>query len=186
MRRSRIAIFAIALLLAAAGWFLLRSAKESKPTAAPGAGASAQLPPAWRSADPVAPKRASSPAHRADGSAAAADRSTLADALNSPTTDINADLRIVADVLGAFRTNFRALGNPTGSNAEITAALTGNNSLKLALIPADHPAVNRDGELCDRWGTPFFFHAESAQRMEIRSAGADRKLWTDDDVTFAP
>ena len=46
--------------------------------------------------------------------------------------------------------------------------------------------VHRDGELCDRWGTPFFFHAESAARMEIRSAGPDRRLWTEDDVVFTP
>ena len=55
-----------------------------------------------------------------------------------------------------------------------------------ALIPPDHPAINRRGELCDRWGTPFFFHAESAKQMSIRSAGPDKKMWTDDDVVFSP
>ncbi len=114
------------------------------------------------------------------------ERSTLADALNSPATDIRADLRLVSDILDTFRTNFPQTGNPVGANAEITAVLAGKNKLGLALIPPDHKAINRDGALCDRWGTPFFFHAESANRMEIRSAGPDRKLWTDDDVTFAP
>jgi len=113
-------------------------------------------------------------------------RSTLADALNSPATDVGADLRIVSEIVDAFRSNFPREGNPVGTNAEITAALTGKNRLHLAIIPPDHPAINRDGELCDRWGTPFFFHAESAARMEIRSAGPDRRMWTDDDVVHSP
>ena len=116
----------------------------------------------------------------------ALERSTLADTLNSPATDIAADLRVVADILVNFRTNFPRDGNPVGSNAEITAALTGQNRLRLALIPPDHPAINRDGELCDRWGTPFFFHAESATRMSIQSAGPDRKMHTADDVIHSP
>ena len=115
-----------------------------------------------------------------------AERSTLADALNSPGTDIRADLRLVSSIIETFRTNFLQTGNPVGTNAEITAALTGRNQLKLELIPPDHPAINPQGELCDRWGTPFFFHAESATRMEIRSAGPDRKMWSDDDVVLSP
>lgn len=113
-------------------------------------------------------------------------RSSLADALNSPATDIRADLRLVSEILATFRSNFAREGNPVGTNAEITAALVGRNQLRLSLIPADHPAINSRGELCDRWGTPFFFHAESAAQMEIRSAGRDRRLWTEDDVVQTP
>jgi hypothetical protein len=113
-------------------------------------------------------------------------RSPLADTLNAPGGDIHADLRGVLDVITAFRTNFPHAGNPTGTNAEITAALTGRNPLRLALIPPGHSAINPAGELCDRWGTPLFFHAESATRMEVRSAGPDRRLWTDDDVGLTP
>jgi hypothetical protein len=114
------------------------------------------------------------------------ERSTLADALNLPTGDIRGDLRIVAGIIETFRTNFLQSGNPVGTNAEITSALTGRNPLRLSLIPRNHPAINQAGELCDRWGTPFFFHAESATRMEIRSAGPDRKMWSDDDVVLSP
>jgi hypothetical protein len=113
-------------------------------------------------------------------------RSELADTLNSPASDIRADLKVVSMIVDTFRTNFPHDGNPVGNNAEITTALTGRNKLRLSLIPPDHPAINRDGELCDRWGTPFFFHAESATRMGIRSAGPDRKMWTDDDVVLTP
>lgn len=114
------------------------------------------------------------------------DRSPLADALNAPTSDIRADLRVVAMIVDTYRTNFPSAGNPVGNNAEITAALVGKNKLRLSLIPPDHPAINRAGELCDRWGTPFFFHAESATQMGLRSAGPDRKMWNEDDVVFDP
>jgi hypothetical protein len=118
--------------------------------------------------------------------AAPLERLNLAAALNSPASDIRADLQLVASVLDTFRTNFPQGGNPVGANAEITAVLTGANRLRLAFIAPDHPAINRDRELCDRWGTPFFFHAESATKMEIRSAGPDKKMWSADDVSFTP
>ena len=94
--------------------------------------------------------------------------------------------RLVALVLENFRSNFPRTGNPVGLNSEITATLTGQNSLRLALIPPDHPAITREGELTDRWGSPFFFHAESATHMTITSAGPDKKLHTPDDESFAP
>lgn len=141
--------------------------------------------PAGSALSPASASR-SSPARAEGAGAAAAERSTLADELNAPASDIHRDLRLVAEIVGTFQSNFLQTGNPTGTNAEITAALAGKNPLRLALVPADHPAINREGELVDRWSTPFFFHAESATRMEIRSAGPDRKMWTDDDVAFAP
>jgi hypothetical protein len=113
-------------------------------------------------------------------------RSTLADTLNAPAGDIRADLRVVMNLLEAFRTNFPRDGSPVGDNAEITAALAGRNRLNLALLPPDHPAISPSGELCDRWGTPFFFHAESGTRMLIRSAGPDKKLYTPDDEVLSP
>ena len=118
--------------------------------------------------------------------AAPEEESRLADELNAPTGTIEQDLRIVLSLLEAFRTNFPREGNPVGSNAEITAALQGRNATRVAFVPRGHAAVNRDGELCDRWGSPFFFHAESARRMEIRSAGPDRRLWTEDDAILTP
>lgn len=111
-------------------------------------------------------------------------RSELADQLNAPSGTIQADLRIVRDVIDAYRSNFHE--NPVGTNAEITAVLTGRNRLLLVLIPNDHPALNLKGELCDRWGRPFFFHQLSGTRMEIRSGGPDQTMWTDDDVVLTP
>ncbi len=169
---KRILAIIILLLVAAALWFIYsRNAEISEGSARP---VSAREGNFDRAASPPA------------ASAAADERSTLADELNAPGSDAQRDLRLVTEMIATFRTNFLQAGNPIGTNAEITAALTGKNQLRLALIPPDHRAINREGELCDRWGTPLFFHAESATRMEIRSAGPDLKMWTDDDVAFAP
>jgi hypothetical protein len=88
-------------------------------------------------------------------------------------------------VFVAYRGAIRA-GNPVGENNEITASLMGRNKLGYAFIPPDCPAVNSRGELCDRWGTPYFFHQLSGEQMEIRSAGPDHHLWTEDDQVLTP
>ncbi len=170
-RRTRIVAAIVLLLLAVVAFRFLRPDSTPSP-----AGATSGAP-GVPSAAPGSPRRETTsepPAPLPDFP------------LNAPGTDIHSDLRLVSDLIGTFRTNFPRDGNPSGSNAEITAALTGANKLRLTLIPPRHPAINADGELCDRWGTPFFYHAESATRMEIRSAGPDRRFWTDDDAAFTP
>lgn len=72
--------------------------------------------------------------------------------------------------------------NPVGSNAEIMKAVMGGNPKQARLGPPLGQNLNGDGELVDRWGTAYFFHQMSGTEMEIRSAGADRKLFTSDDV----
>ena len=106
--------------------------------------------------------------------------------LNAPGSTVQRDLDIVSQIFEAWQSNFPREGNPVGENAEITAALMGENRLGLALIPKGHPAVNAQGELCDRWGTPFRFHQLSGSKMEIRSAGPDRKFATEDDASWTP
>ena len=113
------------------------------------------------------------------------ERSSLVDGLNDPAGDIHKDLRTLNALFIAYRAAIRS-GNPVGENVEITAALMGRNKLKYAFIPPDRPAVSSKGELCDRWGTPFFFHQLSGEKMEIRSAGPDRRLWTLDDEVLTP
>ena len=161
-------------LVALLGWFLRSHAPH----------ASAAFPSATRESASPTPTRSPSATH--GRGRAPSDGSTLADGLNSPNGTIAADLQIVANALEGFRTNFLHTGNPVGDNAEITAALTGNNPLNLALIPANHAAINIHGELCDRWGTPFFFHQLSGTEMEIRSAGPDREFHTADDAVLTP
>ena len=72
--------------------------------------------------------------------------------------------------------------NPIGTNAEITHALIGNNLKQVRATIPPGSSINADGELCDRWKTPYFFHQLSAKDMEIHSAGPDRIMGTGDDL----
>jgi len=170
IRSAVLAILAI-LSLALLWWAPRhRPAGGAGPGALPGASAPAALP---TEVSPAAARYAGEePSH-------------LADLLNSPTTDIASDLRVLNDIFVQYRSATHG-GDPVGENAEITAALTGRNKLDFSFIPKDHPAINARGELCDRWGTPFFFHQMSGTQMEIRSAGPDRVLWTEDDKVLTP
>ena len=69
-----------------------------------------------------------------------------------------------------------------GANEEFAAALRGKNRTQLPFVSAGHPAFNSLGQLVDRWGSPLHFHVESHDRIEIRSAGPDRQMWTEDDL----
>jgi len=70
------------------------------------------------------------------------------------------------------------------SNRSITAALLGDNQQSLRLLARTHPALNAKAELTDRWRTPLHFHPETLTKIEIRSAGPDRELFTEDDLTY--
>jgi len=74
-------------------------------------------------------------------------------------------------------------GNPVGVNAEITSQLSGQNPQHVNVIqPEAGLRINRQGELVDPWGTPYFFHQLSGIEMEIRSAGPDKLMYTADDL----
>lgn len=94
--------------------------------------------------------------------------------------EARADILNVSLMFRDFRT--RLGGNPVGSNAEIMKAIMGGNSAQATLGPPPGQTLNDQGELVDRWGTPYFFHQMSKTHMEIRSAGPDRIMWTADDV----
>lgn len=135
---------------------------------------------------PLDPSRPQRPVTSSGIASGITERSHLADKLNAAEGTIEQDLHIMDEVFGAWRTNFPSQGNPVGTNAEITAAISGKNRHGFAFVPPEHPAINASGELCDRWGTPFFFHQISGTRMEVVSAGPDRKPNTADDVRFIP
>lgn len=69
-----------------------------------------------------------------------------------------------------------------GANEEFAAALRGKNRTGLRFLPDDHPAFNAAGQIVDRWGSPLFFHVESVDRVDVRSAGPDGEMWTVDDL----
>jgi hypothetical protein len=87
----------------------------------------------------------------------------------------------------------RALGNfallvkgdqpiPLGANEEIAAALRGKNKTQMRFLPDDAPCFDAQGQLVDRWQMPLFFHAMDKDRIDIRSAGPDKTMWTADDI----
>lgn len=183
---KRILLAGLVLAALAALWFLaLQLTTPSVPVSAvstpraPIASASSST----RSSDSNGPPGGGSPAPAA---AVPLQRLDLAKDLNAPGKTIQDDLHVIDGVFSVWQSNFLKEGNPTGENVEITAALAGKNSLHVAFIAPDHPAINAQGELCDRWHTPFFFHQQSGSKMEIRSAGPDRIRGTADDVVFTP
>ena len=93
--------------------------------------------------------------------------------------DVEALHELVTQYLQALQ---RRQGPPIGDDVDLAKALTGNNPFKRAVIPKNHPALSPDGHLRDRWGTPYHVHARSSTGYDIRSAGPDRKLFTEDDL----
>jgi hypothetical protein len=110
----------------------------------------------------------------------------LADQLNAPDRSAAQDLDVLASFMDLYTRAFKS-GNPVGENMDITAAITGtaNPNKPGRLFPPKHNAI-RKGQLVDRWGSPFWFHPETAFKMEIRSAGPDRSLFTEDDIIRQP
>lgn len=103
-----------------------------------------------------------------------------ADSLSQPQRQLVLDA--IDNLDFTFRDFSDALGgNPVGTNAEITTALLGDNLKQVKLPVPEGSTRNQTGELCDPWQTPWFFHQISGSKMQIRSAGPDRKLYTEDD-----
>lgn len=172
----------ILALFALLAWWMIRSRSASIPVPPP----PAVVAPAVAPSGPTTAAPAATPAGAGVAKVPDPERSTLLDDLNLPAGTIQSDLRLVQEVFAAWRTNFPRDGNPVGENADITRALAGANALNLALVPRDHSALNTAGELADRWGTPFRFHQLAGDRMEIRSAGPDRRFGNADDAVLTP
>lgn len=90
-------------------------------------------------------------------------------------------LQAVQDTLENFRYIVKNSA-PAGLNTEVTNALLGKNQKRWAMIDQNHPRINNAGELVDQWGTAYEFHNVSLTLVEVRSAGPDRIIYTDDDI----
>ncbi|HVJ45936.1 MAG TPA: hypothetical protein VM511_06075 [Luteolibacter sp.] len=101
-------------------------------------------------------------------------------ALRSAEATAEDDLSTIELILTEYGRHH--LGNPVGENVEITAALLGKNSRRVAYLDDHGPYLDNAARLIDRWGTPYFFHQLSAKQTEIRSAGPDRSFHTADDL----
>ena len=90
-------------------------------------------------------------------------------------------ISIIKSLIADYRYAYKE--NPVGTeNIEITKQLLGDNPMRIVFLNLDSPALV-DNVLLDEWGEPLFFHALSGTQMEIRSAGIDKEMWTDDDLT---
>lgn len=93
------------------------------------------------------------------------------------------DLTLMSHLMDNSRLLLKsAADRPLSANEDWADFLRGKNPARERFLPDQHIAFNSKGQLVDRWGTPLFFHAVGGGRFEIRSAGPDRKLWTDDDI----
>lgn len=104
----------------------------------------------------------------------------LALGLQDPQGTAQTDIDTLQSLFEEYR---RVNGrNPNGLNFEIVHALQGANRKNYAVLPPDLGKISPQGDLLDRWGTPYFFHNLSPEILEIQSAGADRKFGSEDDI----
>lgn len=101
----------------------------------------------------------------------------------NPNLPPRTDLAALANAI----TNFliidkQATSRPLSANEEWSAALRGVRQGTEPWISKNSPAFDSTSRLIDRWGTPLIFHALGGKQWEIRSAGPDRKPWSDDDL----
>jgi hypothetical protein len=98
---------------------------------------------------------------------------------SSPSQDMTLLARALTSFLTISKTASR---RPLSANGEWSAALRGKRPGCEPWISPEHPIFDAQLRLTDRWHTPLHFHAQGANRWEIRSAGPDQKLWSGDDL----
>ncbi|MEM7147102.1 MAG: hypothetical protein AAF591_18425 [Verrucomicrobiota bacterium] len=116
-----------------------------------------------------------------DGRSISNEGYAAARALHQPDTTVEDDLDQIEAVIALYTWAFQELPEG-GENYEMMTALTGDNPHQMIFFPPDHGSFDSEGNLLDRWGTPYFFHKISDQELDVVSAGPDRRLWTVDDV----
>jgi hypothetical protein len=93
------------------------------------------------------------------------------------------DLTLMSRLMENSLLLVKAAGHrPLSANEDWADLLRGRNGTQERFLPDEHVALNARGQLIDRWQTPLFFHALGGGRYDLRSAGPDQKLWTNDDL----
>ena len=72
---------------------------------------------------------------------------------------------------------------PSGSNVQITKALSGQGEKKVLILAIRKAPINDKGEVLDPWGTPLQFYFGNNEVL-IRSAGPN-KAWEDSAIATA-
>jgi len=95
------------------------------------------------------------------------------------------EIEVLHRLFRAYREEYRSF--PTGEdNAQFISAMTGGNPRQIWYLPRPHQRIDLQGRLLDSWGTPYIFHAISRDYLEIRSAGPDKEVYSDDDLIHPP
>ena len=104
-----------------------------------------------------------------------------------PAAEPTEDLRKLHRVTTGYFSVIKDPGRfPIGGNADLAAALRGENPNREVFLPHGHPAFSDAGLLIDRWGTPLVVHPVAWGQLELRSAGPDRVPHTADDLVLSP
>lgn len=106
-----------------------------------------------------------------------------ADPSSPPIEDLRKVQRVVAGYFSIVKNSSRF---PIGGNADLAAALRGENPNRETYVPEGHPVFSGEGLLVDRWGTPLVVHPEAWTQLELRSAGPDKIAYTQDDLVLKP
>ena len=105
------------------------------------------------------------------------------DAATPPIEDLRKVHRVTTGYFSLIKDPSRF---PIGGNADLAAALRGENANREVFVRRDHAIFTADGLLKDRWGRPLIVHPEGWRRLELRSAGPDGTAYNDDDVVLDP
>lgn len=104
-----------------------------------------------------------------------------------PATPPMEDLRKIQHVAIGYFSVIKDSGRfPIGGNADLSAALRGENSNREIFVRPGNPVFSSDGLLIDRWGHPLVVHPQAWRELELRSAGPDGVPYNADDLILAP
>lgn len=137
--------------------------------------------------NPVSPpssaSRSSPPPQAPAPTAAVALLAGYADPATEPIDDLRKLHRVITGYFSIVKESSRY---PIGGNADLAAALRGENPNKEIFLPASHPVFSADGLILDRWKTPLIVHPEAWRELELRSAGPDKMPYNEDDLVLTP
>ena len=132
---------------------------------------------------PLSATRTSPPPQAPAPAAAESLLTGYADPATEPIDDLRKLHRVVVSYFSVVKDSSK---HPIGGNADLAAALRGENSNKEIFLPARHPIFSTDGLILDRWNTPLIVHPEAWRELELRSAGPDKTPYTADDLLLLP
>jgi hypothetical protein len=175
VKRTAAILLVVVLVLGLGIWFLWQPSRNSHPQ-------NSKLANETVATDVAVSAVTSSTTERAGQTAPLLGETILRD-YASPNLPPENDLTLMSRLMENSLLLLKSAANrPLSANEDWAALFRGQNAVHEQLLPAQHVALNAQGQLVDRWGAPLFFHALGGGRYEIRSAGPDSKLWTTDDI----